>query len=84
MSTDDDWAGCESLMYNSNMAEEWLTTAEAAELSGYHENYIRRVVRAGKVKAQKFGPTWQISRESLLEYLEVASKSSDKRWGAKR
>lgn len=66
------------------MSEDWLTTTEAAELSGYHENYIRRIVRAGKVKAQKFGPTWQISHESILEYIEAASKSSDKRWGAKR
>ena len=70
-------------MYNLPMTEEWLTTEQAAELSGYHENYIRRIVRAGKVKAKKFGPTWQISRESMLQYMEAASKSSDKRWGAK-
>jgi excisionase family DNA binding protein len=65
------------------MAEEWLTTEQAAELSGYHENYIRRIIRAGKVRAQKFGPTWQVNRDSLLQYLDMAKKTTDKRWGPK-
>jgi len=27
---------------------EWITTAEAAELTGYHVKYVRRLVREGK------------------------------------
>jgi excisionase family DNA binding protein len=65
------------------MAEDWITTAEAAELSRYHVNYIRQLVRAGKIEAQKFGPVLQISKKSLLSYLEKARKSDDKRWGPK-
>ena len=63
------------------MAEEWLTTAEAAELSGYHPERIRELVRNGKVKGLKFATVWQIDRISLTEYLEAARDQDDQRWG---
>ncbi len=66
------------------MADDWITTTEAAEISGYHVNHIRRLVRAGEIKAQKFGPILQIDRRSLLAYLSAAEKSGDKRRGAKK
>lgn len=65
------------------MVEEWLTVDEAAELSGYHANYIRSLLREGKVKARKFGPVWQVHRQALLEYVATAEKSEDKRRGPK-
>jgi hypothetical protein len=40
-------------------------------------------MRAGKVEGKKFGPTWQINRQSLLEYIEAAERSEDKRRGPK-
>ena len=66
------------------MAEDWITTAEAAKLSGYHVNHIRRLVRTGEIQAQKFGPVLQVDRNSLLAYMRAAEKSSDKRRGAKK
>lgn len=65
------------------MQEEWLTTHEAAELSGYHPEHLRRLLQAGTIKGQKFGPVWQVNRESLLAYLEAATESNDKRRGPK-
>ena len=65
------------------MLEEWLTTEQAAELSGYHPNHIRRLVRSGEVEARKWGQAWQISRQSLLVYLEAANQSDDQRRGPK-
>ena len=65
------------------MAEEWLTTAEGAELSGYHTEYIRQIIKAGKVHARKFGPGWQVSKQSLLDYLQAAREKGDNRWGPK-
>ena len=65
------------------MVDDWITTKEAAVLSGYHENHLRRLIRAGEVRAKKFGIVWQISRSSLLNYLELANKSPDKRRGPK-
>jgi len=65
------------------MTEEWLTTAEAAELSGYHPEYVRELIRDGKIEGRKFGIVWQVSKESLTVYLESAKDSKDKRWGPK-
>ncbi len=65
------------------MANQWITTLEAAELSGYHVNHLRRLIRAGDIKARKFGIVWQVDRASLLAYKRAAEKSEDKRRGAK-
>jgi excisionase family DNA binding protein len=61
------------------MAEDWITTAEAADLSGYHVDHVRRLVLSGKIKAQKFGRDWQVSRKSLLDYVHEAEKLGAKR-----
>jgi excisionase family DNA binding protein len=68
------------------MAAEWITTQEAAELSGYHPEYIRRLVRQGKIQAELKGPMFWISKASFLKFLHEAQKSSqhDKRHGPKR
>ena len=62
---------------------DWITTQEAAELSGYHVNYIRQLLQADKLHGRKWGQAWQVSRQSLREYLETAEKQPDKRWGPK-
>lgn len=61
------------------MPDKWLTVAEAAELSGYHPDYLRRIIRAGDVKGQKFGPVWQVDRGSLRAYLKRAAELGEKR-----
>ena len=66
-----------------SMAEDWITSAEGAALSGYHPEHLRRLIREKKVKARKFGIVWQINRKSLLAYLGEAEKSEDKRRGPK-
>jgi hypothetical protein len=65
------------------MADEWLTTKQAAEISGYSPQYVTRLLRQKKVKSQKFFTVWQISKSSLLAYIREAKKSEDKRWGPK-
>lgn len=62
---------------------DWITTHKAAELSGYNAEYIRVLIRKGKIKSQKWGRDWQISRASLLAYMRAADTSSDQRHGAK-
>lgn len=63
--------------------EEWLTTFQAADLSGYHSNYIRKLLREGKVQGRKWGLSWQVNRISLLTFLEKAESLGAKR-GPKR
>lgn len=65
------------------MADDWITTKEASELSGYHPHYLRELVRTGRISAQKFGEVWQVSRKSLLAYMHTADKSKDNRRGAR-
>ena len=61
------------------MADDWITTREAVRLSRYHPDHIRILVRKSRVKAQKFGEVWQISRTSLLAYLREQEKRGERR-----
>lgn len=58
--------------------EDWITTTEAAELSGYHPHHVRALVRDGKVVGRKFGIVWQISRASLDEYINQVQSRGEK------
>lgn len=61
------------------MVYDWVSVAEAAELSGYEPDYIRKLVRAGKIKARKVVTVWTVDRQSLLTYLDVVKRRGEKR-----
>ena len=50
---------------------DWLTVEEASHLTGYNQEQVRRLARAGKVKTQKWGKEWMVDRASLLAYIET-------------
>jgi hypothetical protein len=54
----------------NNISEKWITTTDAKALTGYNAEHIRRLVRAGKIKAKKWGKEWMIEQNSLLAYRE--------------
>ena len=56
-----------------NLAD-YITSEDASESSGYHVNYIRRLLRQGKIKGRKFGNVWFIERVSFQEYLELVDQ----------
>ena len=59
---------------------DWITTKEAAEIGGYHVEYIRRLIKTDKVKGRKvWGREWQVSRASLLAHIRKAEKLGAKR-----
>lgn len=60
---------------------EWLSTEEAAEVSGYHVNYIRRLMRANKIGGRKVGLAWWVDRDSLQAYLEKVEALGTRRFG---
>ena len=47
---------------------QWLTTSEAAELTGYNKSYLRRLLRKGHIEGVKRGRDWLLSRQSVLEH----------------
>lgn len=59
--------------------EDWLTTYEAADISGYELDYIRKLIRAEKILGRKWGQSWQVSRQSLMEFIEEREKQGEKR-----
>jgi helix-turn-helix protein len=58
--------------------DEWLNVNEAAKLSGYHPEHIRRLVRQGAITAKKFSIVWMVSRNALLAYMKSQEKVSPK------
>lgn len=58
---------------------DWITTAAAATMSGYHVDYIRKIARAGHIKAQKWASDWQVSRSSLQGYMRNKKKLGERR-----
>jgi excisionase family DNA binding protein len=63
---------------------EWITVNEAAEISGYNAEYLRRLIRNEKIDYRMFGFMYQVNKQSLLKYLKEAGKKSDKRYSPKR
>lgn len=63
-----------------NLAD-YITTEEAAEQSGYHVNYIRRLMRQGKITGRKAGLMWWVERESLRAYLAKVEEAGLRRFG---
>ncbi len=59
--------------------EDWLTTYEAVQISGYELDYIRKLVRAKKITGRKWGQSWQVSRKSLQEFIKSREQQGEKR-----
>jgi len=61
------------------MTNEWITTSKASQISGYHPERIRELLRERKIEGQKFGSIWQVNRISLIAYLEKMQGLGDRR-----
>jgi hypothetical protein len=63
--------------------DDWLTVKAACDLTGYADQYLRRLLREKAVDAQKFGHVWMVSRHSLMTYYNTAQQEKDKRYRPK-
>lgn len=59
----------------------YITVRDAAEISGYNQQYLRRLLREGIFKIRKIGQLWLIEQADFGKYLSEATKSDDKRFG---
>ena len=57
---------------------EWITTVEAAEIMGVHEESVRRLCRQGKVEAKKWNREWQVARKSAESYQKTVGGAGRK------
>jgi len=55
----------------------------AAEYSGYSQQYLRRLLRLGKLVGLKIGQVWLIDKADFEAYLEKSSEVADRRFGPK-
>jgi excisionase family DNA binding protein len=60
-----------------------ISVKGAAFLSGYNLQYLRRLLRVGRLIGVKLGQTWLIDKRTLEAYLEIAHQTKDKRFGLK-
>ncbi len=49
---------------------EWITTKEAAELTGYTARYFRMAIAKGRLRGIKRGRDWFLKRQEVLDYAE--------------
>lgn len=63
------------------MTADIYTTREAAKICGIAPPAIRAAIRAGTLKAQKFGNNYAITPTALADYLEYRKATNN---GAKR
>ncbi len=59
----------------------YITVRTAAEISGYNQQYLRRLLRENILKSKRLGQLWLIERYGFVEYLNHAKQSNDKRYG---
>jgi len=50
------------------VAEGWITTSEAVDLTGYAPEYLRQLARKGAIETRKFAGRWLFNRDDLLGY----------------
>ena len=58
-----------------------ISVKGAASLSGYNVQYLRRLLRIGKLAGLKIGQIWLIEVTAFEVYLEKAAEASDQRFG---
>jgi hypothetical protein len=65
----------------SDFTNEFITVKTASEISGYNQQYLRRLSRAGVFTTRKIGQIWLIDQRDFLDYLGGANQSKDQRFG---
>ncbi|MEY4747504.1 MAG: hypothetical protein RLZZ416_553 [Candidatus Parcubacteria bacterium] len=48
--------------------KDYISTGRAAELTGYHEDYVGQLARKGTIPSQPIGNRWFIERQALLDH----------------
>lgn len=60
------------------MAEEWITTQEAAEMIGVTRDHITYLLRTGQLEGKKFVRDWMVDKASAEQYAASERKPGPK------
>jgi len=75
----------DSLLPLDNLAgavlERHLSVKAAAEAFGYNEQYLRRLLRDGRLQGTRIGQVWLIRLASLEAHLRNGFSAQDRRFG---
>lgn len=63
--------------------DDHISVQAAASYSGYNTQYLRRLLRTGKLEGIKIGQLWLVDKGSLDLYIELAQDTTDQRFGPK-
>jgi excisionase family DNA binding protein len=58
-------------MTDEAQGREWLTVQELAKLADVSGARIRQLLLAGKLRGERIGPVWTISRAEAARFLSV-------------
>ena len=64
--------------------ENCISVKSASEYSGYSQQYLRRLLRAGRLSGIKIGQVWLIDKFVLDAYIENSKNVKDLRFGSKK
>jgi len=65
----------------TDLLSDYITVRTAADISGYNQQYLRRLLRENTFRSRRLGQLWLIDRYSFFEYLTLARGSEYKRYG---
>ena len=61
----------------------YISVQAAAFHSGYNVQYLRRLLRDGRLSGMKLGQAWLIDKGTFESYLENVKHTQDMRFGPK-
>jgi hypothetical protein len=81
--TESDWFGMFVLIGKSSnkKARTYIPVKAACKLSGYNQQYLRRLLRREKLGGIKVGQVWLIETLSLESHLSLGNQGQDRRYG---
>jgi excisionase family DNA binding protein len=63
------------------LLDKYVTVQATAKLTGYNLQYLRRLLRAGRLMGVKVGQVWLIELAALIVFLEGVQSTQDRRFG---
>ena len=66
------------------LLDKCITVKAAAEVTGYSVQYLRRLLRSGKLDGVKIGQVWLIKLASLETYARHGQMVGDRRHGPRK